>query len=143
MFNAVLRAQGGNQAIEVCKACGVVQCQMANLMTCRPERIGKAFDGGKKGANLLDVMTDIGCLLVQLGDDIEHALILLLIPRMMGIELVTENKPKAVIGFHGHGCFLIRNELRSANRRRRLNLRAVTFGRWPSVGQTHRPGHKF
>ena len=44
---------------------------------------------------------------MQLGDQVEHAVVLLSIPRVAGIELVAENKSQAVIFFHGYGCFLM------------------------------------
>ena len=75
-------------------------------MSCSAERCGEIFDGSKKSTNLLHMMAHIGSFLIQLGDKVEHAIVLNFIPRVAGIQLIAENKPQAVVFFHGFGCFL-------------------------------------
>jgi hypothetical protein len=60
---------------------------MAGRLQCA----GKAFHGSKKGSYFLDMMFYITRLLMQLGNNIEYAIIDTLIPAVAAVELVAKN----------------------------------------------------
>ena len=63
----------------------VIQVVIAYLMTISLKRLSKICHSGKKTAQLLNMMGNVNCFLVQFCDDIQDAIVLLLIPRMLAI----------------------------------------------------------
>jgi hypothetical protein len=54
--------------------------------------LGKRLYRGEKAAQLLNMMFNVISFLMKLGEQIDNTIVLLLVPAMVRIELITEDK---------------------------------------------------
>jgi hypothetical protein len=62
--------------------------------------LGKILHSGEKTAQLLDMMFNVISLLMKFSEQIDNTMVLLLIPAMIGVELIAEDKSQCVKFFH-------------------------------------------